>query len=226
MTITLRKHEIPVAYSMIETVKRIRPRRDGGHLFQHYFLYWSAFSNIYTTIARKKGIRTQLKKNDDGSVMTIANGNVRIPQVAKVSERDQIALTVQEFDDDLKHTLIRHQGTEYFVYRIPYWQGKSIEFDALGQRVNGVLNIHCTCDRQYPVWSPIDIEHYKEYPAHPDEPENRDFLAGQITGLLFTVRNNLMHGSKEFDDSNDMKVIDNALSCSIYSGFDDFTSDS
>lgn len=211
MTITLRKHEIPIAYSMIETARRIRPRRDGSHLFQQYFLYWTAFNNIYTTIAHRKGIRIKIKKNDDGSIITIANGHVNVPEVVLVSEKDQIHLALQEFDNDLIHTLICHKGTEYFINRFPYWQGKQIKYDALGQKVNGAINISYTSDSQYPIWSPIDIQYYKEYLENPNNTENRDFLAGQILDLLYTVRNNFMHGSKEFDDSNDIKVIENAL---------------
>jgi len=196
---------------MIETAKKIRARRDGSHLFQLYFLFWAAFNNIYTTIAHIKGIRTQIKKNNDGSVVTIANGNVNIPEVVCVTEKEQIYRSLEEFEDDLKDTLIHHKGTEYFVNRIPYWQGKPIEYDVVGQRVNGVLNINYTVDRQYPVWSPIDLEYYQEYLENPQEVKNRDFLCRQILDLLYTVRNNFMHGSKEFDDAIDLKVIENAL---------------
>jgi len=211
MTIILHKYELPIAYSMIEIARRIRPRRDGSHLFQQYFLLWTAFNNIYTTIADKKGTRTQIKMNGDGSIVTIPNGHVNIPKVIIVSEKEQIRLALQELDDDLKHTLVSHKGIEYFINRIPYWQGIQIEYDSFGQKVNGVLNINYTIDIQYPVWSPIDFKHYKEYLENPNDLENSNFLAGQIIDLLYTIRNNFMHGSKEFDDSNDIEVIDNAL---------------
>jgi hypothetical protein len=149
--------------------------------------------------------------NENGSIVTIPNGYVHIPKVVAVSEKEQLRLALQEFDDDAKHALIRHAGTAYFLNRIPYWQGKPIKCDALGQRVNGVINISCTCDNQYPVWSPIDIQYYKKYLENPDDSENRDFLAGQILDLLYTIRSNFMLGSKEFDDANDIKVMENAL---------------
>jgi len=211
MTIKLRKHELPIACSMIETARRIRPRRDGSHLYQQYFLFWTAFNNIYTTIAQQNGIRTRIKMNDDGSVVTFPNGNVNIPEVEIVSEKEQIRLAFQEFNDDLKHALIRHKGTEYFINRIPYWQGRPIEYDACGQRVNGVINVNRTCDIQYPVWSPVDFQYYEEYLKNPDNEENRNFLGLQIIFLLYTIRNNFMHGGKEFDDSKDINVIENAL---------------
>lgn len=133
---------------MIAAARRIRPRRDGRHPFEQYFLFWTAFNNIYTTIAHREGRRTQIKENDDGSIVTIANGNVNIPKVVIVTEREQIRLAFQEFVDDLKHTLILHEGTEYFVGRIPFWQEIQIEYDAFGQRVNGVINANYTSDSQ------------------------------------------------------------------------------
>jgi hypothetical protein len=211
MTTIFQRYELPIAYSMIAAARRIRPRRDGGHPFEQYFLFWTAFNNIYTTIAQRKGCRTQIKKNDDGSIVTIANGNVNIPDVVIVNEREQIRLALQEFDDDLKHTLILHKGTSYFVGRIPSWQGIQIEYDTFGQRVNGVIQVNYTSDSHYPVWSPIDFHRYQEYLENPNNEENRDFLARQIVDLLYTIRNNFMHGSKRFDDANDITVVENAF---------------
>ena len=211
MTTIFQRYDLPIAYSMIAAARRIRPRRDGNHPFEQYFLFWTAFNNIYTTIAHRKGRRTKIKENEDGSIVTIANGNVNIPEVVIVSEREQILLAFQEFDDDLKRTLILHKGTEYFVGRIPSWQGIKIEFDAFGQRVNGVINVNYTSDSQYPVWSPIDFQLYEEYLENPDNEEYGDLLAQQIVDLLYTIRINFMHGSKRFDDANDIAVVENAL---------------
>jgi hypothetical protein len=111
----------------------------------------------------------------------------------------------------LKHALILHEGTGYFVGRIPFWQGNQIEYDAFGQRVNGVINVDYTSDGQYPVWSPIDFQYYEEYLGKSDNEENRNFLARQIVDLLFTVRKNFMHAGKKFDDANDIKVVENSL---------------
>ena len=88
---------------------------------------------------------------------------------------------------------------------------KKIEYDAFGQRVNGVINVNYTSDSQYPVWSPIDFQYYEEYLEKPDNEENRDFLARQIVDLLYTIRINFMLGSKRFDDANDIAVVENAL---------------
>lgn len=210
MTTKFQRHELPIAYSMIAAAKRVRPRRDGRHPYEQYFLLWTAFNNVYTTIAHRKGRRTRLIENDDGSIVTIANGNVNIPQVAIVSEREQIHLSLDEFDHDLKHALIIHKSTGYFVTRIPAWQGSKIETDAFGQRVNGVINVHHTSDSQYPVWSPIDIQVYEAYLENPDK-DTRDLLARQVVDLLYTVRENYLHGGRRFDDANDITVVANAL---------------
>ena len=211
MTPKFQRHEMPIAYSMIAAARRIRPRRDGMHPFEQYFLFWTAFNNIYTTIAEREGVRPHLEFDEDGSIVTSANGSVNIPKVVEVSEREQILLALREFDAALKQALILHEGTEYFLRRRPYWQGKAIEQDALGQRVNGVINVHYTSDSQYPVWSPIDVERYEAYLENPEDEAKRDFLAEQIVGLLHTIRDNFMHGGKKFDDANDIKVVENAL---------------
>jgi len=210
MPTIFQRHELPLAYTMIAAAKRIRPRRDGRHPFEQYFYYWTAFNNIYTTIAQREGCSTHYKKNDDGVILTIKNGNVNIPEVEIVSEKEQIDLALDEFDDGLKDRLILHEGTKYFVYRIPFWDGKPVEVDAFGQRINGVINVDYTSEGQYPVWSPIDIQVYEGYLENPDD-EKRNFLAAQIVELLFTVRNNFMYGGKKFDDANDNKVVENAL---------------
>lgn len=211
MTTIFQRYELPIAYAMIAAARRVRPRRDGRHPFEQYFLLWTAYNNIYTTIANREGHRTRIIENDDGSIITIPNGNVNIPKVAIVSERKQIYLSFNEFDDDLKHTLIIHESTKYFVNRIPSWQGTKIEYDAFGQRVNGVINVNYTSDRQYPVWSPIDIQYYEVYLENPENGENRDFLVRQIVDLLFTIRENFMHGGQRFDDANDISVVENGL---------------
>jgi hypothetical protein len=196
---------------MLAAANRVRPRRDGRHPFEKFFLLWTAFNNIYTTIASRQGRSTQLIVSDDGTIATCTNGNVKIPQVKTVSEREQMYLALAEFDNKLKHNLIIHESTNFFVNRIPFWQGTQIEYDAFRQRVNGVINVNYTSSMQYPVWSPVDFQIYEGYFTKPDHEEDRDFLTKQIVDLLYTVSKNLMHVSKTFDDANDMAVVENAL---------------
>ncbi|MGD2157140.1 MAG: hypothetical protein PVG14_09130 [Anaerolineales bacterium] len=211
MNVTFKRHELPMAYSMIAAANRIKPRRDGRHPIDKFFLLWTAFNSIYTTIAHHRGHSPQLMVSDDGTIETHTNGNVKIPEVRKVSEREQIHLALEEFDDQLKHELILHESTKFFVSRTPYWQGKPIEHDAFGQRVNGVINVNYTTSSDYPIWSPVDPQIYEGYLENPDNEADRDFLSGQIVDLLYTVRDNLMHFGRKFDDSNDLAVFEKAL---------------
>ena len=128
-----------------------------------------------------------------------------------VSDNKRVRIALNEFNDVVKHTLILHEGTEYFVGRIPAWQGALIEYDAFGQRVNGVIKIDHTSDSQYPVWSPIDIQHYEAYMKGLEDRDTGDFLAGQIVELLHTIRKNYLYSTMKFDDANDLKVVQNGL---------------
>jgi len=210
MSTTFTRSELPMAYVMVETAERIKPRRDGRHPADKYFLTWTAFSAIYATLAHRQGIRTELVHGEDGAVITHPNGSVQIPQVIPVSEQAQLALALADFDEPLKDALIRHPGTAFFLNRTPFWQGKKIEQDAAGQRLNGVLHVTHTTSADHPVWSPIDAPAYASYLEAPTQ-AGRDFLTGQIVDLLYTVRQNMMQISSTFDDANDIAVFTHAL---------------
>ncbi|MGD8455121.1 MAG: hypothetical protein PVF83_01965 [Anaerolineales bacterium] len=211
MSVVFKRHELPIAYSMIAAADRVKPRRDGRHPFDKYFLLWIAFKNIYTTIAHKQGYSIELLLEDDGSVATLSNGNVKIPKIKIVSELEQINLALEEFGNPLKTNLIKHPSTQFFAKRIPSWEGIKIEQDAFGQRVNGVINVNYTSSSDYPVWSPIDIQIFESYLENPKDEKARDFLARQIVELLYTVSQNLMYIGRNFSDANDISVPENAL---------------
>lgn len=203
--------QIPLAFAMIAASDRLRPRRDGRHPVEKYFLLWTAFSTIYSTIANQKGRRTELVVDDDGMVVTSQNGSVKIPEVREIRERDQLYAALEDFDDQLKHSLIVHPNLVFFLKRSPFWQGKKIETDAFGQRLNGVVDVISTTRSEYPVWSPLDQARYERYLGDPDDDENRDFLARQIVDLLFMMRKNLMRLGNVFDDASDIAVFENGL---------------
>lgn len=128
-----------------------------------------------------------------------------------IKEKDQINLVFGEFSDELKRRLVEHESTDFFAYRTPHWREREIELDALGQRLNGVINVGYTVATDYPVWSPIDTAQYESYMQGNQDPEVRDTLAKQILDLLYTVRNNALHGGKRADDANDHQVMEQAL---------------
>lgn len=205
------RQELPIAYSMIEAANRVRPRRDGRHPFDRFFLVWTAFKHIFTAVASRHGYSTQYVVGEDGAIETVPNGNVNIPKVVPVGEREQISIVLREMDEELKHRLVTHKSTNFFLNRVPFWQGKPIEVDAFGQRLNGVINVQDTTDPDYPVWSPVDRHVYESYLKDPESAEDQDFLAAQVVELLHTVSKNLMHFGQKFDDGTDIQVAQNAL---------------
>jgi hypothetical protein len=72
-----------------------------------------------------------------------------------------------------------------------------------------VLNVTRTVNPQSPVWSPIDKQAYGRYIA--GDHSDIKLLAEQIVFMLYTVRNNLVHGSKNPGEENDLAVVENAL---------------
>lgn len=205
----LYNYEVPVAYSMVALAGR--PSHFAFEPFLKFVCYWTAFNNIYVTVADRRGRRASLRRSQDGSPRTRIVGDVRVPQVVPVSEREQIDLVFDEFSEDLKHTLVKHTSSRFFTYRTPRWGRYEIKFDASGQRLNGVINVGYTVDSSYPVWSPINRGQYESYIQGDQNVKSRNALAKQILNLLYTVRNNTLHGGKRADDANDHEVVEQAL---------------
>jgi hypothetical protein len=204
------QYQIPVAYSMIALVRQLS--KIERQPFHEFMCYWTAFNNIYTAIAEQKGYHAQLKTKKDGTIRTCRNGNVQIPDIKKaLTEREEIELVFNEFDETLKHDLVLHTSSAFFVYRVPQWHGRLIEFDGSGQKLNGVLNVGYTIEDKYPVWSPVDIQAYERYAQSKPQKGDKDLLAKQILFLIYTVRNNTFHGGKMTDDDNDSNVIKKAI---------------
>ncbi len=69
-----------------------------------------------------------------------------------------------------------------------------------------------TISEENPVWSPIDKEIYERYISGKRVTEDEiDQLVNEIVNVLYTVRNNLFHGGKRMDDSNDVEVVKMAV---------------
>ena len=201
----LHRLDIPVAISFLQLARKtVQP-------FQEFICYWTAFNNIYAVIADMKGVRPTLQLGANNQVRTGAANGVRIARVKVPTEKEQIGLAFDQFEDELKHSLIMHKAASFFVYRTPQWRGQDLKEDALGQRINGVLKVGRTVNAKYPSWSPIDTALYEKYMSGIQPAEARNALSKQILDVLYTVRNNLVHGSKAVDDANNRDVIENAL---------------
>jgi len=193
--------EVPLAYSMIELAEC------ANHSFQRYFCYWAAFNNIYTLVAHRNGITVQLNFDHNGQRRIERKWTYIFPSVITPKEHEQIIEAVNVLDIRVKDALISHPNTRFFVERTP--QGVASNRDALGQLINGVLNVTRTVNSLSPVWSPIDIQAYEKHMA--GDHSDIDLLTEQIIFMLYTIRNNLVHGSKNPGEENDLTVVQKAL---------------
>lgn len=193
--------EVPVACSMIELAEH------ANHPFQKYFCVWAAFNNIYTLVSQRNGLIVQPKLDRLGQRRTERKWTYIFPSVDQPKEHDQIKEVVSALDIGTKNTLISHPNIPFFVERTPH--GVLSKHDDFGQLINGVLNVTRTINPQSPIWSPINKQAYGRYSAGDQSEIN--LLAEQIIFMLYTIRNNLVHGSKNPGEENDMRVVQNAL---------------
>jgi|GEM_PF-2464502 len=77
------KYQLPVAYSIIASTKGIILEQ--LQPFQHFVCYWTAFNNIYVTIADNKGQRVQ-QRIKKGVPVTRTIASVIIPVVDMMPE--------------------------------------------------------------------------------------------------------------------------------------------
>ena len=193
--------EIPVAISMIQLAEMTR------HPFQRYLSFWAAFNNIYTQISQRQGLRAQAILDDNGNPKTKEERGYTFPKVRIPGEIDQITEAIIQLSAGTKDAIIRHPNIHFFVDRTP--AGVKSNTDSRDQVINGVLNITRTVNSQLPVWSPINKPAYESYLE--GNPTNQEILAEQIIFMLYTIRNNLVHGSKNRNDANDVNVVERAL---------------
>jgi hypothetical protein len=137
---------------------------------------------------------------------------VFIPQVVgQPTEKQQMENAFLYWDNKLKIELIKSPATEFFANRKPKLTGyKSVDSDADGQRLNGVLDISKTVDENHPVWRPIDVDAYGRFRKGGRSENDINLLAERVLWLLYAVRNNLFHGSKVANDATDKAVVRNA----------------
>lgn len=171
---------------------------------------WSAFNNCYTT----------LYERDNGPTFEFVpdrirkDGELEIPTPKpKARESDQLLYVVERLLEEraLLTEMALMPETEFFLNRTPRWHGEEIPVDAKGQVLNGVLNVGRTTCREHPVWSPLARGWCEEVRDHGTDDAAYCEFARQIVFLLYTVRNNLMHGGKNVDDRYDRRVVAKAV---------------
>lgn len=177
------------------------------HPFQKYFAYWAAFNNIYVVIGNRHGLAIRPALDHDQNPITEERWGYTFPKVFVPKEYDQISKTIEQLDASTKNFVICHKNVLFFVNRKP--KGVHSIQDARGQLINGVLNITRTINANSPVWSPINKSAFTNYLA--GDLAFQDQLTEQIIFMLYTIRNNLVHGSKNMNEANDIEVVEMAL---------------
>ena len=180
-----------------------------------YLCYWAAFTNIYAALATQQGARPHFGLRKNGTLRTRRVGTLKMAEIDPPAESELLDKACAGLDAALKHKLITHASTRFFVQRTPVWRGKSIAVDGARQHLNGVLDMRCTFDARYPLWRPIDVALYARYiragDAGSTDEEAQNVLARQILDVLQTVAHNLLYSGTPARDENAPDVIEHAL---------------
>lgn len=121
----LTETEVPVAYAMTKVV--LDRQRDHGHPFHDFMCLWTAFNNIYRTLAANRGHLPHPKVLPGNVLSRKQNGSVRIPQVQRMpAETADIELAIGLLSDKTVDALLRMPETRFFAERIPSWNNRSI----------------------------------------------------------------------------------------------------
>lgn len=198
-------YAFPVAHGMIKLSR-------GSNLddFNRYMCLWSAFNNIYQYLGDRDGLESKLQFDNLYPRPRQIDGYY-LPNVKTQTEQTLILHAINRLSDDQKSNLLWFPQVEFFARRTPqgaeglHLPGQDGLFDPRGQRINGVLNRTRTVNRWYPYYAPIDLEKFESFKA--GDPTHLQLLSEQLAMLLYTVRNNLMHGHKEVNSFNDGEVV-------------------
>jgi hypothetical protein len=199
----LKRDQIAIAHRLLEAERQP---------VQSFVCAWAAFEVIYITLAAGAGLRPTFALRRNGTMETRKEGKIKIAKTDVPSTREQIDVAFQHFGDELKHRLIVHPSTGFFVSRKPTWQGETVEMDGFGQRLNGVIDVSRTVDARYPVWSPISTRLYGHYVRRGGDEKTRDLLARQVIEVLCTVRHNLTQGGDRENQESGPDVLSKAVS--------------
>jgi hypothetical protein len=191
---------VPLATAMIQLAEQVW--RTEASSSPAFLCYWTAFANIYTVLAAQSGLRPHFGLRQNGTLRTrkvdagLAGPTVKMAEVYPPTEKAKLDNVLKHFSEDLKHRLMTHPSTHFFVYRTPMWDGCPLERDAFKQRLNGVINIGATVDARYPVWCPLNASLYKQYMHEKPSPKAKNVLSKQILDLLTTIHLNLLQGTR------------------------------
>ncbi len=173
---------------------------------QKFLCYWVAFTNIQIHLAAQAGLKPRFGLRKNGTLRTHNVHGVKMAEVSLPTERAQYDKALASFSSDLKHQLILHESTRFFVYRAPVWQTYPRHQDALKQRLNGVANLALTLDARYPIWAPLDVQLYEHYLEGEQTQKASDALVHQIFDVLRTVYSNLLYADLDVAENSSVVV--------------------
>ena len=129
--IELTQYDVPIAISM--RTLSTRSYHQTGDPLTAYVCLWSAFDNIYTTIADRKGAGPRLRLDKDGAPRGHPSAEALVWEVDAPREADKLRLILEEFPQALMNELVSHPSTRFFATRTPRWHGSEIDHDVAGQ---------------------------------------------------------------------------------------------
>jgi len=185
--------------------------RSTRNYFSKYMCLWSAFNNIYQYLSGQDGFGSELLYDSNNKLRTKEINGYLMPMVKTDSETDLILRAINKLDSEQIKEWLELPEVSFFVNRTPEsakgecHPEKAGCFDTNGQRINGMLNRTHTVNPLYPVYAPIDMEKYESFLN--GDLTSIDLLSKQLVMLLYTVRNNLMHGNKMVSSDNDSEVV-------------------
>lgn len=206
----LYEYEVPVAVSMRQYA------HDVAEPMPKYALLWAAFNACYTTLyTSDTGRRRHIRRDESGRVTRDINGDVEVPRVSGgPSEGDQLRHLARQVPVNVLSALmdrIPADDPRSFLNRTPLLDMSTVETDADGYRLNGVINVGSSVSREYPVWAPLSLTWHERFRNGDRTTEIVEGLSRQVIWILYTVRNNLVHGGKRAHAENDVNVVEQAI---------------
>jgi len=192
-----------------------------AHVGMAYLVTWIAFNAIYVAEYDLPYAKFKIEKNGEKKFVNRYGYGLQMVDVDHVNERDMVLYALRKLPKAIRQQLLVTMSPtediatclDFFAKRVPIWQGISIAQDAKGQLVRGVINVRETISADYPRWAFIDPSLLSSVLVRLQNGEDVDVpdrLLDQVGDILYTVRNNLFHGCKGSEDSNDYEVLENA----------------
>lgn len=191
MSAVLTIDRLPVASSILRWLKA---RDKGPEFFAEYICHWIVFNNYYVTLFNEP--RVGARKTLDG----VANPYAGRPGC----DGDEIYNAVSEFDKNLKIRIASTEETAWFATRTP------IGDEEADPAQNGVRNM-----TRHGRYAKIDYPSFEQF-TNRDNPSRDDPVVNRLTWdavyVLYTVRNNIVHGRKRWNEHDNYPVVQAALS--------------